>query len=531
MRSQLIEEFYNGPEYLAKLRSKATNLKEMEEDEYLRVEKMMDVYAVDPIAFIETFLMIKMTEGGGMPKPFFLFKYQKEIILKLQESENTNVDIEYLIDKPRGMGITWVVAGYFLWRWLFTPNYSAFILSRTESEVDDGTRTADSAIFGKIRYMIDHLPNWVLPDGYQPKTTKGTSTDANLKLINPAIGSALIGSSTNSNAGRSRRYKTIFIDECFSIERFTEVWKSLQSVARLKIFVSTVKQGRVFEDFKKMCDENNAYITLSWRDHPFKDQEWYEEQIKKAEFDPEVMKEIEVDYSIDPRSAYYPEVKQAKLQPLEYDRGRPLYVSMDIGRQDLTVLLYWQYDGMFKLVDCYFNKMKDLEWFVPFLNPTALWNPSHYNEYQQKFIEKFRTWNMPKAWFGEQAHFNKVMPLNLSNADILYKYGVRLMCNTNAIDHPPRRMATSRMLPKTIFNSSSDPVMRTYDAIAQSKYAGSVRSTTEQLKPEHTPEIADFRAAAENFYVNVPKLLRVQRTDIPVDELSFSSAIIKGLKS
>ena len=531
MRSELIQQYYDSPEYLAKLRTKVMNMKDLEEDEFFRAEQVLDVYAIDPIAFIETFCMIKMTEGGGMPRPFFLFDYQKDIILKIQEAENTNNDIEYLIDKPRGMGVTWIIAAYFLWRWLYTPNYSAFILSRTETEVDDGTRTADSCIFGKIRYMIDHLPRWMLPEGYQPKGSKGTTTDATLKLINPSMQSALIGSTTNSNAGRSRRYRTVFIDECFSIDRFSEVWRSLQSVSRLKLFVSTVKQGRVFEEFKKMCEANDAYISLTWKDHPFKDQLWYEEQLKKAEFDPEVMKEIQVDYSIDPRSAYYPEVRQSTLQPVEYDHQRPLYISMDIGRQDLTVILYWQYDGMFKLVDCYFNKMKDLEWYVPFLNPEALWSPEYYNEYQQKFITKVKHMTKPKAYFGELAHFNKVMPLNLSNADILSKYGIRLLYNNNAMEYQPRRIATARMLPKTIFNSSSDAVMRAYDAIAQSRYAGAVRATSEQLKPAHDDDIGDFRAAVENFAVNIPKLFRVQREDIPQADKSFASAVMKQLRS
>jgi len=531
MRSALIEEYYNGPEYLAKLRKRAEAMKEMDADEFSKTALIYDKYAVDPVAFIEDFCVIKMTESGGGLKPFFLFEYQKKIILQLQDAENNNNDIEYLIDKPRGMGITWLICAYFLWRWLFTPNYSAFILSRTQDEVDDGTRTADSCIFGKIRFMIDHLPKYMWPEGYQPKGQRGTSTDSALKLLNPQIGSSLIGSTTNSNAGRSRRYRTIFVDECFSIERFSEVWRSLQSVARLKLFVSTVKPGRIFEGFKKMCEENNAYMSLSWKEHPFKDQIWYDEQIKKAEFDPEVMKEIEVDYSIDPRSAYYPEIVQAKVMPVEYDRQKPLYISLDIGKQDLTVIEYWQYDGMFKLLDAYYNKNRPLEWYVPFLTPDSLWSPEEFNEYQQKFIERVRTWGKPKAWFGEQAHFNKVMPLNLSNADILNKYGIRLLCNKNAIEHPPRRAALSRLLPKMIFNSESDAAMRVYDAIAQSRYAGSVRTTTEQIKPAHDIDIADMRAAVENFAVNVPKLFRAQREEIPQDEKSFASSIINMLRA
>jgi hypothetical protein len=872
MRAALISQYYSSQEYLAKLRRKANAMKEMEADEYTRTAKILESYSVDPIAFIEDFVFIKMTEGGGDPKPFFLFQYQKDIILKIQEAENLNQDIEYLIDKPRGMGLTWLISAYFLWRWLFTENYSAFILSRTETEVDDGSRIADNcyddqtevltengwklfkdlnktervmtfnkdtqtyelhkpiryidneysgdmyriksrsmdllvtpkhkflvksdkgfwrfkeaeyiykhpqgygipslgnwvgkdnesfskddcailgmylsegwlsntrninfaqtaglkggksgwkgdvrkdfieilnrrknvvphkwikkqnesyyisksdlfvsfldekwflflkkevgdnsinkriptwvknlskeklevlldwlvkgdgykrgnticysttskqladdvqeiglrcgyskvnisvckrseknpkhndlynvnlgsrnnkftkftdgrsknfvektkylgriycvevknntvvvrrngkvvisgnSIFGKIRYMIDHLPPWILPPSYQPKITRGTPTDMGLKLINPDMGTAIIGSSTNSNAGRSRRYRTTFIDECFSIERFNEVYRSLQSVSRLKLFVSTVKPGRQFEQFMKMCKANDAYISLTWKQHPFKDQEWYEEQIKKAEFDPEVMKEIEADYSIDPRSQYYPEVKDAKVMPLEYDRQRPLYVSIDIGRQDLTVILYWQYDGMFKLVEAYFNKLRPIDWYVPFLNPEALWNPEDYNEYQRKFIERFKSWKKPVAYFGEQAHTLKVMPLNVSSQDVLNKYGIRLLYNPNAINHPPRRMATSVNLSRTIFNQASDSVMRTYDAIAQSRYAGSTHTSTEVLRPVHDNELADFRAAVENFFVCVPRLFRVQRDEIPQEDKSFASGIIKRLK-
>ena len=65
-----------------------------------------------------------------------------------------------------------------------------------------------------------------------------------MKLVNPGTDCGIVGSTTNANAGRSRRYSFIFIDECFSVERFNEIWRSLQSVARLKVFVSTVKRGR-----------------------------------------------------------------------------------------------------------------------------------------------------------------------------------------------------------------------------------------------------------------------------------------------
>lgn len=533
MRSELIQQYYDGPEYLAKLRAKISVMKEMEEDPYARAAKIMDIYSVDPIRFFEDFLLIKVTKHDGSAKPFFLFDYQKKIILKLQEIENSNGDIEFLMDKPREMGITWIICGYFLWRFLFTPNYSAFILSRSEGEVDDGTRTADGSIFGKIRWMLDRLPKYMIPNSYQKKVARGTTTDMVLKLINPDIGSALVGSSTNANAGRSRRYTTTFIDECFAIERFSEVYRALQSVSKLKIFASTVKQGRVFEDFKKLCEVNGNYLSLKWSDHPFKDKIWYDEQVKKAEIDPDVMKEIEADYSVNIRAQYYPEIRQSKVEPVEYDPMKPLWVSLDFGIQDLTVLEWWQYDGMsFKCLDAYFNRNKPAEWYAPFLNPEAAWNSDFYNQYQQDFIMmKTKKWKKPSAYFGELDHIKKMMPLNMSVQDILAKHGIRLIYNPYAIEHEPRRNATTRILPRTIFNRNSDGAMRVYDGLMQSRYSNVVRTTTEQKKPIHDPEIADFRAAAENFFVNVPRLLRTQRDDIVVPESkSFAGAIMRSLK-
>ena len=149
MNLRLLEEYYNGAEYLSKLRAKVSVLKELEDDEYTRAAKILDIYAVDPIRFIEDFMLLKANKAqGSPPKPFFLFPYQKKIILKILELENGNQEAELLIDKPREMGITWLLCAYFEWRWLFTPNYSSFILSRSEVEVDDGTRTPDGSIFG-----------------------------------------------------------------------------------------------------------------------------------------------------------------------------------------------------------------------------------------------------------------------------------------------------------------------------------------------------------------------------------------------
>ena len=57
--------------------------------------------------------------------------------------------------------------------------------------------------------------------------------------------------------------------------------------------------------------------------------------------------------------------------------------------------------------------------------------------------------------------------------------------------------------------------MRLYDAILNSRYTNSTRSSskTASISPVHDDEISDFRSALENFAVNFPRTLRVAQHD------------------
>ena len=536
MRTKLLQDYYQSKDY-ASLYKKRADIWNRCANEPGFIQKMsLEVWKNDPVEFIETFGWVIIPEFNNAVKPLFLFPYQERIIEKIHKAELSGEDHEILVDKPRGMGLTWILVWYQLWRWLFTENWGGFNLSRSESEVDNGTTDPGSSLFGKYRWGIDHLPQWMIPEGFVPKGKKGTTTDMMLRISNPQIGSSLIGSSTNQGAGRSRRYSMTFVDECFAIEHFQSVYRSLQSVSRVKVFVSTVKAGRIYQDFKSMTEAAGNYISLTWKDHPFKDQIWYEEQIKKAEFDPEVMKEIEVDYSVNIKSQYYPEIRNAKIvHDVQYDRTKPLYVGMDFGSQDSTVLVFCQFNGIEMIIlECIRNTRRNLDWYVPFLNPTVVEKPDHYTPYFRTRLKTIQSWSKPVAYFGEAAHFQKVMPLNRSIADELVKSGIRLICNNYAVKYEPRRHATSEMLSRTVFNFSSDGVTDLYDAIANSRYADANRGTSKEshMKPVHDDVISDYRSAFENLCVNVARIFRNQRKDVTVDNdtKQFANNMIRFLK-
>lgn len=516
MNFRKINEYYNGEEYLTKLKQRVENMKLLSVDNPHRKQILEDVYRYDFERFCEDFLFLIIPEYNDAIKPFFLFDYQRIIIDKVVWAETFGNDVELLIDKPRGMGITWLMVAIFFHKWLFTPNWTAFILSRTETEVDDGTSSPGNSIFSKFRWIMDHVPKWILPEGFKRKGEKGTSTDSTLKIINPVLQSGIFGSSTNSNAGRSRRYSVVFVDECFAIDRFTETHRSLTSVARVQIYVSTTKASREAKAFMESVEKNGNYISLDWYDHPWKDQEWYEQQLAKAEFDPEIMKEVDKGYSVSEKEQYYPEVKHSRVVKLGYNPQLPLYCGLDFGKGDLTVIVWAQFDGnQINIVECYYNSNKGKAvWYAPFLNPEAEVDKTlAYTPKAMEFMNKVRTWTKPLGYFGELAHSIRSMADNTSIATSLNKQNIRLMWNTYAVEHEPRRTATALLLPKIVFNEDSPNVMKLYDAITNSRYKKANSSKEVSMQPVHDDEIADFRAALENLCVNVGRIFKHQRKE------------------
>lgn len=515
MNFSLIQQYYNSPQYLVKLKERVENLKLVSADMLNRKQLFHEIYSLDFERYCEDFLFLIIPEYADAIKPFFLFDYQKEIIRKLREAEVSGQDVEILIDKPRGMGLSWLIVAYFNWRWTFQPNWTAFVLSRTEVEVDDGTTTPNNSLFSKFRWLLLHQPKWTLPEGFKLKEKLGNANDSTLRIINPELKSGMFGSSTNSNAGRSRRYSITFVDECFAIEHFTEVHRSLTSVSRVQVYVSTTKASREAKAFKDSIKESN-YVSLNWYDHPWKDQEWYQQQVAKAEFDPEIMKEVDKGYAIAEKLQYYPEIKYSKMAKIKYNSDLPVYCFLDFGKGDLTVIIWAQFDGnQMNLIECYYNSNKGkCTWYAPFLNPECeIEQENQYTPKAMQLMDMVRMWKKPTGYFGELAHSIKSMSDGGSIVASMAQKGIRIMWNNYAVEHEPRRTATAMLLPKMVFNEDSEGVMKLYDAVTNSRYSASTSTKTGAMKPVHDDEIADFRAALENGCVNTGRIFKHQRKE------------------
>ena len=534
MRIELLQQYYDGKEYRERLLERLKLFQLIEKDPLALTQMVVDRWAPNPIDFIEQFGWIINPKFHNEVKPFFLFPYQKDIIMKIWQAEVSGQECEILIDKPREMGLTWIIVWYYVWRFLFTKNWSGAVLSRSETEVDDGTADPSKSIFGKMRWSLMHLPNWLMPEGFVFKGKKGTSTDQSLRLSNPALMSSIIGSTANENAFRGSRFSMSWVDECFFVERFQSVHRSISHVASVRIYISTSKVGRQYAKFAELIENAGNHIQLSWKDNPFKDQQWYDEKAKEAEFDPEALKEIDVSYAVNSTMQYYPELGQSKIAPVLYDRKKPIFVSLDYGKQDHTVLIWWQFDGAnFNILECVYKNKVDFDWFVPFMNKDVPYDPMRFVLYE-KVLTKIKSWDKPKAVFGEAAHKQVHYPSNTSIQKELYKYGIKLYTNDFAVSYEVRRKGTSLVLPKCVFNQDSDGVMELYDALLNCRYAGAAKGVSKEslMKPAHDDEVGDFRAAFENGACSIPRILRGQRSEIrgELKEDNWANNLIKQMR-
>jgi hypothetical protein len=197
-----------------------------------------------------------------------------------------------------------------------------------------------------------------------------------------------------------------------------------------------------------------------------------------------------------------------------------MFISLDYGKQDHTVLIWWQFDGLnFNILECIARNIVEFDWFTPFMNKDLPYDEKKYVGYLKPIIEKVRSWNKPHGVFGEPAHLQTHYPSNTSIQKELRKYGVMLRVNNYAIQYEVRRKAVSIILPRCVFNSDSDGVGELYDALLNSRYAGNAKGLSKEsmMKPAHDDEVGDYRSAFENGAANVPKVLRLQRDSISPD--------------
>lgn len=508
MNIQRLKEHLNSVNYQDLLQRRFEFLEKSASDPFYRAKKFKE-FQENIFEWIDLCVWVYEPRLIGEPDIALIpFPYQVDAIIKLEEAIVAPHD--WYFEKSRDMGFSWTLAIWAAYRWQFRKGFSALFGSRKEDEVDN---KMVNSLFGKIRYVLSHQPVWLRPKGWKKKMH-----DNSMKLINPENGSVIEGESSNENFSRGKRNQVIIADEIWFWPYYREAIRAMGDSAPCRIFISTAVEDNFAKRFIENYKKQGWFSSIHWSMNPFKDNEWYQEELKRRASDPSsVNAELEMSYDVATDVRYYPESYACKTESIAYDPRYPVYCGTDFAAfQDYTAIVWYQMiDGKLKCLEAiaaHGRLMNDkilLDWWVPFLNKYVPYDPTWYDEYEISILEKVRGWTKPAYYFGEAAHKQAPMPIGYSIMSYLAKPGNDIILDINdfAIQHNDRKIAVQKYLNNTIFNKDSDGALSVLDSLKSAKKPDiSLRPTSDPKraeKPLHLSGESDLRSAHENMCANI----------------------------
>ncbi len=225
---------------------------------------------------------------GGAYVRFILWQRQRELLTWLHE--RVEAQEEGLIEKSRDIGASYLLMGYAVWRWLFSPGFKSSFGSYAIDKVDQ--KNNPDTLLAKARIILDRMPPELMPDGWSKALD-----DNFMRIVNRADGSMISGEG-GSNMGRGGRSSMYALDEAAFVENAEDVEAALSGNTDCVIWASTVNgMGNLFARKRHSVLAAHQIFRFHWRSDPRKDDAWAAK--KQASFtDPtKWASEYEIDYS------------------------------------------------------------------------------------------------------------------------------------------------------------------------------------------------------------------------------------------
>jgi len=247
---------------------------------------LMRFYASNPVEWINDFCVTydpRAVYPNPKTMPFILFPRQRDFIQFLHECLTTRES--GLVEKARDIGASWLACAFSIWLWLYYPGVAVGWGSRKKDYVD---RLGDpKALFPKMRMIIENLPDFMIPAGFDMDTHA-----TQMRIINPENNSTIIGES-GDDIGRGGRTTLFFKDESAHYERPELIEAALGDNTDVQIDMSSVNgsanvfyrrrmAGEVWMPVHNIPSGKTRVFIFDWRDHPGKTQEWYDRREKRA---------------------------------------------------------------------------------------------------------------------------------------------------------------------------------------------------------------------------------------------------------
>lgn len=270
-------------------------IEKSEESKKAEIEKCR----LDPIHWFNNWIWTY--DPRGMPFnlpaniPFVLRPGQVDLVNWLIKRESTQT--HGLIEKSRDEGMSYVVLGFYLHRWLFVEGFAGGVGSRKEDLVDK--KGDPKTLLHKFRDMFSKMPNWMKPEKFIEKVH-----DNYMRIINPSNGATVTGEA-GDNIGRGGRTTMYFLDEWAFVERQEAVDAAISQNTNVHIKGST-PNGIGDKFHQDRFSGRYAVFTMAWRDNPDKNwtvtfngkliHPWYEKQLATLD-DIVLAQEVDIDYA------------------------------------------------------------------------------------------------------------------------------------------------------------------------------------------------------------------------------------------
>ena len=215
----------------------------------------------------------------GLPSmlPFVLWPKQEEFLLWVDSAYKAGRS--WLAAKSRGWGITWLIAAYYVWHWMFHDGFIGGFGSRDKDAVD---KIGDpDTIFAKVRYIIYNLPNEMLPASFKGKSIQTSSQDDTyMRVVNYDRETTIRGEG-GENIGAGGRASIYTVDEAALVQNPKAIDDSLSYTTNCRGDVSTV---RGLNHFGEKLQAKNVRVFMSWfYQDPSKHKNWRENRLPTRE--------------------------------------------------------------------------------------------------------------------------------------------------------------------------------------------------------------------------------------------------------
>jgi len=257
-------------------------------------------------------------------------------------------------EKTRQMMITWITSGCHLGRTMFGRNASGFLTSRKEKLVDDGgQRSTINSIFGRMRFIYNHLPDWMREE--RPVNF------SHLRVDCERSGGYLIGEGATGEGGRGGTFGRATVDEAAFMPG-EGWWRALRSACHRGVALDSTPNGKynIFARIKFDTPGLFRFITYKWTRHPelalglYLDEKgkprspWYDTETAGLTAD-EVAREYDISYEHSVAGQIWPEYDEdrhiADPGVCVFDPMLPLYAGIDFGGGAATAAVFFQVHG------------------------------------------------------------------------------------------------------------------------------------------------------------------------------------------